>query len=203
MARRFKSAVVPSTPQGETPDLPPFSANYRKNVTPPETAGAIVIASAGNDDTDSPRYPAAITSVIAVTGVDDSDVRADFANANDGWAACYGSHVDVSAPAMEIETTSWTDDFVAADGTSYAAAIVSAIVAAQKELSKSNSEAEADLEATAVDIDSLNPGFEGELGSGKRERQGPPRGRGRGRARSSGPWEGRRGRLRRCGSRAP
>ena len=105
--------------------------------------------------------------MIAVAGVDDDDVRADFGEVGDDWASSYGAHVDVSAPAIDVITASYPDDFVMADGTSYATALVSAIVAGQKELGKTNSEAEGDLEATAVDIYTVNPGFEGLLGTGR------------------------------------
>jgi hypothetical protein len=40
-------------------------------------------------------------------------------------------------------------------------------VAGQKELGKGNAEAEGDLEATAVNIDAVNPGFQGLLGAGR------------------------------------
>jgi thermitase len=146
---------------------PEDSQTLRQAVAYAQSLGAVVVASAGNRDSGQPQYPAAIPSVIAVAGLDGSDVRADFLAAGDAWASSYGSHVDVSAPAIDVKTTSWPDDFVQADGTSYAAAIVSAIVAGQKAVGKTNAEAEADLESTAVDVDALNPGYAGLLGSGR------------------------------------
>jgi len=146
---------------------PEDSQTLREAISYAESQGAIVVASAGNVDTSVPQYPAAILSVVAVAGVDLWDVRADFAAPTDGWASSYGSHVDVSAPAIDVKTTSWPADFVAADGTSYAAAIVSAILAGEKAVGKTNAEAEEDLETTAADIDDENPGFAGLLGSGR------------------------------------
>jgi subtilisin family serine protease len=146
---------------------PVDSQALRDAVSYAESQGALVVASAGNRDTSSPQYPAGIASVIAVAGVNGSDIRADFGDPGDIWASSYGSHVDVSAPALDVRTASWPEDFAQADGTSYSAALVSAIVAGQKAVGKTNAEAESDLEATAVDVDAVNPGFEGLLGSGR------------------------------------
>lgn len=130
-------------------------------------AGVNVVAAVGNDDTSTPYYPAAYSGVIAVAGVDASDVRADFVDPGDAWASNYGSYVDVSAPAIGVETTSLNDDYVAADGTSYACALVSATLAGARAAGKTKSQSETDLLATAVDVNAANPGYEGLLGDGR------------------------------------
>jgi thermitase len=143
------------------------SQAVRDAVAYARTEGAIVVAAAGNDDTSSPRYPAAIPAVVAVAGVDGDDVRADFADVDDGHASCYGTHIDISAPSVAIETTSWPDDFVRGEGTSYGTALVSAVLAAARAEGKTRDEAESDLATTSVDIDPVNSGYEGLLGDGR------------------------------------
>ena len=64
--------------------------------------GLVIVASAGNDRTDTPTYPAALTSVIAVGSVTEDDERADYSN--------YGKWVDVSAPGYAHSTfVEWDD----------------------------------------------------------------------------------------------
>lgn len=53
-------------------------------------AGVIVIAAAGNDNSNVPSYPAAYPKVISVAATDRNDARAYYSN--------YGSSIDVSAP---------------------------------------------------------------------------------------------------------
>jgi thermitase len=59
--------------------------------------GALVLASAGNENTDYESYPAAYPDVIAVAAANTSDTKASFSN--------YGSWVDVSAPGVMIYST--------------------------------------------------------------------------------------------------
>lgn len=54
----------------------------------------VVIAAAGNDNSDIKTYPAAIENVIAVAATDQTDSKASFSN--------YGSWVDVAAPGVDI-----------------------------------------------------------------------------------------------------
>lgn len=61
--------------------------------------GALVVASAGNrntaeDDSDSPRYPAAYPDVLAVAAVD--------RDLNPTDASIHGDHVDVAAPGQDV-----------------------------------------------------------------------------------------------------
>ena len=60
-------------------------------------AGVICVASAGNDSTDSLRYPAACAGVIAVGATDSTGARA--------WFSSFGDWVDVAAPGAGIWST--------------------------------------------------------------------------------------------------
>lgn len=59
--------------------------------------GIITVAAAGNDNTSQESYPEAMKHVISVAATDYNDARAGFSN--------YGSHIDVSAPGVDILST--------------------------------------------------------------------------------------------------
>jgi hypothetical protein len=77
------------------------------------SAGAIIIASAGNYyDWQNPiitrvRYPAALSSVIAVGATRENDVRKelDDGSGENWWGSAYGSGLDLVAPGINIPTT--------------------------------------------------------------------------------------------------
>ncbi len=56
--------------------------------------GVIMVASAGNDNTDSPQYPAYYEHMIAVAATNSKDQKAPFSN--------YGDWVDIAAPGVDI-----------------------------------------------------------------------------------------------------
>jgi thermitase len=78
---------------------------------------AIVVAAAGNSGKDAPTYPAALDGVVAVAATDQNERRAYFSN--------YGSWVSLSAPGVNVITTSVDGDYVGATGTSPATALTS------------------------------------------------------------------------------
>lgn len=59
--------------------------------------GCVLVAAAGNDDTDAPLYPAYYDNCIAVAATDDKDAKASFSN--------YGVWVDIAAPGVGIFST--------------------------------------------------------------------------------------------------
>lgn len=79
--------------------------------------GAIVIASAGNEGTTEPQYPAALDGVISVGGTSDRDLR---------WGgSSYGPWVDFGAPADRLLSLALPDGYDRRSGTSYATPLVS------------------------------------------------------------------------------
>ncbi|WP_226580899.1 cell wall-binding repeat-containing protein [Halobacillus litoralis] len=85
-------------------------------------SGIVLIAATGNDQTNTPSYPAAYPWVIAVGATDTtsgSPVVADFSN--------YGYHVDVTAPGVNILSTSTMGGYETGDGTSFSTPIVSGL----------------------------------------------------------------------------
>ena len=86
----------------------------------------VLVASAGNEDSEDMYYPASYNYVLSVTGVDPSDVFEQGAN-----TFSRNDSVDVSAPGIDIFTTAYLSGTVyyqpPQGGTSMAAPIVSGI----------------------------------------------------------------------------
>jgi subtilisin family serine protease len=125
------------------------------------TYGAVVVAGAGNDNLETPFYPAAYDEVLAVVGTDSIDAKVGLSN--------FGTWVDIAAPSEAISTTFQGGDYGSVDGTSYAAPFVAGVAGL---LRSQHSDWSADtvrahLIQTADDIEAQNPGFEGKLGSGR------------------------------------
>ena len=74
--------------------------------------GAILVAAAGNDNTNDRFYPAAFRNVIAAAATDQNDLKAGFSN--------YGSWVDVAAPGVGILSTTEDGRYGRKNGTSMA-----------------------------------------------------------------------------------
>jgi thermitase len=106
--------------------------------------GAVVVAAAGNEDTNDTTYPAAyLDSVIAVAATTRDDRRASFSN--------YGNWVDVAAPGVKVLSTiprgyaSWS-------GTSMAAPHVSALAGLLASQGRGRESIETRITDTAVDL---------------------------------------------------
>ncbi|KGE87313.1 MAG: S8 family serine peptidase [Phaeodactylibacter xiamenensis] len=125
--------------------------------------GAIVVAAAGNDNTSIPSYPAAYTGVLAVANTRSGDVRNTSSN--------YGYWVDIAAPGTNILSPiafnqSSYDSY---NGTSMSCPMVAGLLAHMKSYkpNAANEEIVDCLLSSADNIDVVNPGFVGALGSGR------------------------------------
>ena len=83
--------------------------------------GAIVVAAAGNEGSQTPVYPAYYEHVIAVSATEQDDTLALLSN--------YGTWVDVAAPGFEIYSTLPGDEYGYKTGTSFATAYISGLAA--------------------------------------------------------------------------
>jgi hypothetical protein len=83
--------------------------------------GCILIAAAGNNNSDQNIYPAAFEKVIAVAATDENDQKAYFSN--------YGEWVDIAAPGVNIYSTAYPNIYNYRNGTSFSAAYVSGMAA--------------------------------------------------------------------------
>lgn len=83
--------------------------------------GAVIIAAAGNEGSQTPVYPAAYENVIAVAATNQTDTLAPLSN--------YGDWVALAAPGNEIYSTLPGNEYGYKTGTSFATAYVSGLAA--------------------------------------------------------------------------
>jgi len=129
--------------------------------------GVLVVHSAGNSNSSSADYLGSRTDVLNVAATDKNDKKASFSN--------YGSWVDVSAPGVDIVSTyhNYQDpanDYVAVmSGTSMSTPFVTGEVALIKSRYPSYTWSDIfnQIKNTADNIDALNPGYAGLLGTGR------------------------------------
>lgn len=126
-------------------------------------AGIVLVAAAGNDNSDDVFFPAGFQNVISVGSTNSSDQRSGFSN--------FGSTIDVMAPGEGIYSTlsGGNDVFGALNGTSMACPMVAGLCGLLRSEFPSDtpSEIKQRLQNGCVNIDALNPGFEGQMGAGR------------------------------------
>ena len=126
--------------------------------------GILIIHAAGNNNSNSADYLASRNDVLTVAATNGNDQKASFSN--------YGTWVDVSAPGWWIYST-YSNHYEATyeylDGTSMASPIVAGIAALVKSAYPNWGRQQIfdRIISTADNIDYLNPGYEGRLGSGR------------------------------------
>lgn len=128
--------------------------------------GSIVVAAAGNDNLNmdnggNAHYPSNYNNVVCVASSTQTDSKSGFSN--------YGSDVDVTAPGSSIASTVPFDDYGYMSGTSMATPLVSGLLglmmSAQPGLPQQDY---VDcLINSCDDISAQNPGYNGDLGSGR------------------------------------
>ncbi|MCA9292907.1 MAG: S8 family serine peptidase [Phycisphaerales bacterium] len=123
--------------------------------------GILVVASAGNRGGDRKLYPAGFSDVIAVASTDADDVLSSF--------SCYGSHIDLCAPGSALVSAVPAGAFGQSDGTSGAAALVSATAAVMKSANThlSRSALKQRLLHSCVDISAHNQSIAQKIGAGR------------------------------------
>lgn len=81
----------------------------------------VLVAAAGNDNSNTRVYPAAYDGVIAVSAIDQTGKKASFSN--------YGSWISMAAPGVSIVSTLLNQQYGSGSGTSFATPFVSAAAA--------------------------------------------------------------------------
>src|SRR5205085_11926954 len=81
--------------------------------------GTVLFASAGNNSSSAPMYPAACNNVLAISATEPTDTLASFSN--------YGSWIKLSAPGDNILTTNDGGGYGAWWGTSFSSPIAAAV----------------------------------------------------------------------------
>ena len=123
---------------------------------------SVLVGGSGNDNSSAPFYPAAYGDyVLAVAGTSNSDFKVGSSN--------YGTWVDISAPGELISTTFSGGGYGTTSGTSMAAPFGSGLAGLLRSHHPAWTvdELQAQIINTTEGIDGLNPGLEGELGSGR------------------------------------
>jgi len=128
-------------------------------------AGVLISVAAGNSNNQSPTYLSQRGDCLSVAATDSNDLKASFSN--------YGTWIDISAPGVNIFSTyryHYGDHiYTTMSGTSMAAPMcvgVSGLLKAQ-DPSRFCVELKDIMKVWADPIDSLNPGYEGLLGTGR------------------------------------
>ncbi len=141
---------------------PAEHAGLQQSINDAHKAGCIIIAAAGNSNSEKKEFPAAMENVIAVAATTPDDQKADYSS--------YGVWVDITAPGNPIIADSKRSSEIAlVRGTSFSGSLVAGAAALiwSADLSLANSEVEELLLKSADKIDELNPMFKGKLGRGR------------------------------------
>jgi subtilisin family serine protease len=119
--------------------------------------GVVVVASAGNQNTSTPQFPASASGVIGVASVNSSDVKASFSD--------FGTTVDVDAPGVNIISAYPSGRYAMVSGTSFSAPIVAGEAALI--MSAKNVNVQTTISSNVVNIYTQNPSYVGKLGTGR------------------------------------
>ncbi len=124
--------------------------------------GALVIAAAGNENTEEPHYPSGFNQVFSVGSVGSNNVRSDFSN--------YGIEVDVFATGIVRSSNgTGTNGYATYGGTSMSSPVVSGLAALlMTEYPTWDAERiKAQIRSSATSIEGSNPSdFAYKLGTG-------------------------------------
>jgi subtilisin family serine protease len=126
-----------------------------------EDADVLIVAAAGNSNSDLPHFPAADDNVLGVASLNDNNMKSSYTN--------WGSWIGVSAPGEAVISAFPDNTYAAWSGTSMAAPLVAGQAALLKAI---DPELDDDdlidvITRTAVNIDALNPDWQGQLGTGR------------------------------------
>jgi thermitase len=106
--------------------------------------GVVVVAAAGNSNTDRPIYPAAYDKVISVAATNQNDRKASFSN--------FGTTIDVAAPGVEIVSAVPSGGYTELSGTSMASPHVAALAGLLAAQERTAPEIRRRIQSTAVDL---------------------------------------------------
>ncbi|MHC1777724.1 MAG: S8 family serine peptidase [Lentimicrobium sp.] len=127
--------------------------------------GSIVVAAAGNNNNDDLHFPSSYLGVISVASVSVDDTKAAYSS--------FGPAVDISAPGGGLEggilSTLPGNSYGLSSGTSMATPLIAGCFGLLKSYHPawSNEQLINQLLGTADNIDTLNPGYAYQLGSGR------------------------------------
>jgi len=133
------------------------SNSLRSAIQYAQQNNVLLAASAGNDNTSAPQYPAAYRGVMGTAATDLLDTKAAFSN--------YGSYIFVDAPGVNIISAYPGGLYGIVSGTSFSAPAVSGTAALVESVRPSG--VSDSIAAGALNIDTRNPGYSNQLGYGR------------------------------------
>ncbi len=113
--------------------------------------GALLVASAGNDNLERVHYPASHSAVLSITSTGAGDVRAPFAN--------YSPLVNVAAPGASLHSAFPGGGWAFWSGTSFSTALVAgeAAVLFSAQPLAGNAQVRTTILSSAAPLDAINP----------------------------------------------
>lgn len=123
--------------------------------------GVLVFNSAGNDNSSTADYLGTHPDAVSVAATTDGDAKAGFSN--------YGTWVELSAPGVGMYTTNPAGGYESVQGTSFSCPLAAGAAALiwSAHPTWTRIQVRDLLLNTCDDIDAVNPGYEGLLGTGR------------------------------------
>jgi hypothetical protein len=123
--------------------------------------GALVVAAAGNDNTQDAHYPSSFHKALSVASTSSGDMKSAFSN--------YGTGVDVCSPGEAILSTWMNDTYYYNNGTSMASPLAAGLagLVAARFPSFTAEQIREQIRVTCDNIAPMNPGLRGQIGSGR------------------------------------
>ncbi len=139
-----------------------FGGNTGANVVNAAfNSGKTLVAAAGNSNNTTTFFPAGYTNVIAVASTTNTDAKSSFSN--------YGNWITVSAPGSNLRSPVPTNSYATQSGTSMASPVAAGLCGLILSVNPAFTPTQVRncLVSTADNINSANPNFVGQLGSGR------------------------------------
>lgn len=138
-----------------------FSQSEQDIINTALELGSVVVAAAGNNYSNEAFFPASYKGVLSVAAIDSMDFKAGFSN--------YHSTVGISAPGVNIMSSTPANNYDSWSGTSMASPVVAAVAGMVKlnHPEYISIQVNEHLKATSDNIAIRNPNFSGMIGSGK------------------------------------
>ncbi|MHB1685941.1 MAG: S8 family serine peptidase [Ignavibacteriaceae bacterium] len=124
--------------------------------------GALVVAAAGNDNSNELFYPASYKGVLSVGATDETDTKSFYSN--------YGPNIDVMAPGDNITSTWQPDTYLTpGSGTSFASPLAAGLAGLAFSVFPNYSPLQIaqQIRVNTDNIDTQNGGYYHQLGSGR------------------------------------
>ena len=134
-------------------------------------AGVHVVASTGDSGNETVTFPASAAYLtpflLSLTSVDEYDLKSDFAPHHEYLVEMSSPGESIFGPAPDMKAAAWSGTSMSAPMAAGALALALGADSGAGQLRVRESQLGDFLMSNAVNIDGLNPGYEGELGSGR------------------------------------